>query len=157
MAEIAICLWFDNQAEDAARFYTEVFSNSRIIQTVYYGETGYEVHGRKAGSVMTVQFELEGIHFTALNGGPLFQHSPATSIEVHCDTQEEIDHYWERLGEGGNPEAQQCGWLQDKFGVSWQIVPRSLAKWMENPQRAERIMGKLLEMKKLDLKTLELA
>lgn len=155
MAEISMCLWFDNEAEEAASFYTDVFSNSRIIQTLRYGDVGYEVHKREAGTVMTVVFELEGIRFTALNGGPLFQHSPAMSIEVHCDTQEEIDHYWARLGEGGNPDAQQCGWLQDKFGVSWQIVPRGLSTWMKAPPRSERIMAKLLEMKKLDLKILE--
>lgn len=122
------CLWFDDQGEEAAKFYTAIFPNSKIVAVTHYSEAGQEVHGKKPGSVMTVEFELNGQPFTALNGGPIFKFNEAISFQIHCDTQDEIDHYWERLGAGGDPNAQQCGWLKDRYGVSWQIVPAVLPK-----------------------------
>jgi predicted 3-demethylubiquinone-9 3-methyltransferase (glyoxalase superfamily) len=159
MATLTTCLWFDDQAEEAARFYTSIFSNSKILQITHYGREGFEIHGRPEGSVMTVSFELEGSRFTALNGGPVFKLSPAVSLEVQCDSQGEIDYYWERLSEGGDAEAQQCGWLQDRFGLSWQIVPRILNEWIcdEDPRRADLVMKELLSMKKLDIERLRSA
>src|SRR5690554_1668467 len=120
---IAPCLWFDSQAEEAARFYCSVFPDSKITTITYYPQVGQEVHGRSEGSVLTVEFELNGNPFTALNGGPVFKFNEAVSLQVYCDTQEEIDYYWEKLGEGGDPKAQQCGWLKDRYGLSWQVVP----------------------------------
>src|SRR5215813_15547360 len=119
--KITPCLWFDNQAEEAARFYVSLFNNSAIGTITRYGKEGFEVHGRPAGSVMTVSFRLEGQEFTALNGGPHFKFNEAISFVVHCETQEEADYYWDKLLAGGSPV--QCGWLKDRFGVFWQIVP----------------------------------
>ena len=116
--KITPCLWFDAQAEEAAKFYTSIFKNSKIVSMTRYGEAGHEVHGRPAGTVMTVAFELDGHAFTALNGGPLFKFNEAISFQVSCKTQEELDYYWEKLSEGGDAKAQQCGWLKDKYGVS---------------------------------------
>jgi predicted 3-demethylubiquinone-9 3-methyltransferase (glyoxalase superfamily) len=121
---IAPCLWFDDRGEEAAEFYTAIFPDSRIVAVTRYSDAGREIHGREPGSVMTVEFVLNGQGFTALNGGPHFKFNEAASFQVPCDTQAELDHYWERLSEGGDPKAQQCGWLKDKFGVSWQVVPR---------------------------------
>ena len=155
---IAPCLWFDHQAEEAARFYTGVFKNSRIVAISKYGEAGFEIHRRPAGSVMTVAFELEGQPFTALNGGPLFKFNEAISLQVYCDSQDEVDYYWERLTAGGDPDAQQCGWLKDRYGVSWQVVPLALLEMMKEPgERADRVMTALLQMKKLDLDALRRA
>ncbi len=153
------CLWFDTQAEEAARFYTGIFENSRIGAIGRYGEAGREVHGKPAGSVMTVEFELDGQPFTALNGGPHFTFNEAVSFQILCRTQEEVDYYWSRLSEGGNPNAQQCGWLKDRYGVSWQVVPAVLATMMSDPDRgkAGRVMEALLTMKKLDIAALERA
>lgn len=153
------CLWFDDQAEAAARFYTSVFPDSRILRVLRYGEAGYEVHGRPAGSVMTVVFELAGQPFTALNGGPLFRFNEAVSFQVECETQEELDFYWEKLSEGGDEAAQRCGWLKDRFGLSWQVVPRGMAELFDgpDPRRAERAMEAMLRMKKLDLAALQRA
>ena len=152
---IAPCLWFDDQAEAAAKFYCGVFKNSRILSVTHYGKAGYEVHRRPAGSVMVVAFELEGQPFTALNGGPLFKFNEAISLQVYCDTQEEIDYYWERLSAGGDERAQQCGWLKDRYGVSWQVVPSIIQDLMtEVGEKGERVMSALLKMKKLDLATL---
>lgn len=153
------CLWFAEEAEDAARFYTGIFPNSRIVTTSRYGEAGVEVHGRPAGSVMTVGFELDGQPFTALNGGPLFQFNEAVSLEVRCGTQEEVDYYWERLGEGGDPAAQHCGWLKDRYGLSWQIVPEGMEEMLADPDSpgAQRAMDAMLRMKKLDLAGLHAA
>jgi predicted 3-demethylubiquinone-9 3-methyltransferase (glyoxalase superfamily) len=153
------CLWFDDKGEDAARFYTGIFPNSRIVAVTRYGEAGFEVHRRPAGSVMTVVFELDGQPFMALNGGPAFTFSEAISFEVRCDTQEEIDRYWERLGEGGDPAAQQCGWLKDRFGVSWQVVPRAMDEMFADPAApgTQRAMEAMLRMKKLDIAELERA
>ena len=120
---ITPCLWFDNQAEDAAKFYAGIFKNSKIGKISRYGKEGQEIHHRPPGSVMTVAFELDGHKFTALNGGPVFRFNEAISFQVHCETQQEVDYYWEKLGAGGDEKAQQCGWLKDRYGVSWQIVP----------------------------------
>ena len=122
MPKITPCLWFDDQAEEAAQFYTAIFPNSRITSITRYPEAGQEVHGRPAGSVMVAGFELDGQPFTALNGGPIFQFNEAVSFQVICENQEEIDRYWERLGEGGDPKAQQCGWLKDRFGLPLQLT-----------------------------------
>lgn len=156
ISKIVPCLWFDNQAEDAAEFYVSIFKDSKIRKISRYGKEGYEIHKRPAGSVMTVEFELGGQTFTALNGGPVFTFNEAVSFQVHCDTQEEIDYFWERLSEGGDPKAQQCGWLKDKYGLSWQIVPRGLGEWVSDPasDRSQRTMHALLNMKKLDIAAL---
>ena len=156
---ITPCLWFDGQAEDAARFYTEIFSNSRVLSVSRFGEAGREIHGRAPGSVMTVAFELNGQEFTALNGGPHFKFNEAISFQVYCDTQDELDYYWERLSEGGDPAAQQCGWLKDRFGLSWQIVPSIVPELLKDHESAasQRAMEALLRMKKIDLEELESA
>jgi predicted 3-demethylubiquinone-9 3-methyltransferase (glyoxalase superfamily) len=133
--KITPCLWFDTQGEDAAKFYTGIFKNSRIVRVTRYGEGGKEVHQRPVGSAMTVLFELEGQTFTALNGGPAFTFTEAISLQVNCDTQEEIDYLWDKLSAGGDPKAQQCGWLKDKFGLSWQIVPTLLAEMFAEAAR----------------------
>lgn len=153
---ITPCLWFDGEAEPAAKFYTAVFPDSRITAVSHYGEAGFEVHGRPAGSVLTVTFDLAGQSFMALNGGPLFKFTEAVSLVVNCDSQAEIDHYWHALAEGGDPAAQQCGWLKDRFGLSWQVVPRVIGALMTGPH-ADRVMAALLTMKKLDLAALEAA
>jgi len=156
---ITPCLWFDGQAEEAARFYTSVFKNSKIVSLTRFGEAGRDVHGRAPGSVMTVAFELDGGAFTALNGGPLYKFTEAISFQVLCDTQDEVDYYWEKLSRGGDPSAQQCGWLKDQFGVSWQVVPRMLPEMLgdADPAKAQRVMQRMLQMKKLDLAVLERA
>ena len=156
---LAPCLWFDNEAEEAARFYVGVFRNSRILTTTRYGKAGFEQHHRPAGSVMTVEFELDGQRFTALNGGPAFKFNEAVSFQIYCDTQEEIDYYWNKLGAGGDPNAQQCGWLKDRFGLSWQVVPKDMEKLFqdENSPGAQRTMEAMLKMKKLDIETLRRA
>ncbi len=158
-SRIAPCLWFDGKAEEAAKFYTAIFSNSKIVAISRYGEAGQEAHGQKPGSVMTVSFELEGQTFTALNGGPVFQFSPAISFQVTCDSQAEVDHYWGKLSDGGEDKYQQCGWLQDRFGVSWQVVPRVLPDLLMNPDpaKSERAMKAMLKMKKLDIAELQRA
>ena len=154
---ITPCLWFDSQAEEAARFYTGIFRRSRISKITRYGTAGFEVHHRPAGSVMTVEFELDGQRFTALNGGPAFTFNEAISLQIYCDSQDEIDYYWSKLGDGGDPKAQQCGWLKDRYGVSWQVVPRGMEDLMkdENSPGAQRVMEAMLKMKKLDIKKLE--
>ncbi len=156
---IVPCLWFDHQAEEAAKFYVSVFRNSKITTVSRYSSAGQEIHGRPPGSVMVVAFELDGQAFTALNGGPDFKFNEAISLQVYCDTQKEIDEYWEKLSKGGDPKAQQCGWLKDKYGLSWQVVPASLDEMVkdhESPQ-AQRVMTALLQMKKLDIAELERA
>jgi predicted 3-demethylubiquinone-9 3-methyltransferase (glyoxalase superfamily) len=153
------CLWFDDQAEPAAEFYTSVFPNSKVVAVSRYGEAGREIHNRPVGSVMTVQFMLDGHTFTALNGGPLFKFSEAISFQVLCDSQDEIDHFWAKLSEGGDPQAQQCGWLKDRFGVSWQVVPRGLSEMLGDPgaQGTQRAMTAMLRMKKIDIDELKRA
>ena len=157
--KIAPCLWFDDRGEEAAGFYTGIFPNSRIVAVACYSDAGREIHGREPGSVMTVEFELDGHPFTALNGGPVFQFNEAISLQVFCDTQAEIDHYWERLSEGGDPTAQQCGWLKDRYGLSWQVVPRGMAEMLKDPESAaaKRAMAAVLKMKKLDIAELRKA
>ena len=157
-SRITPCLWFDSDAEPAAQFYTSIFPNSRIVNVTRYGTAGHEVHGRPAGSVMTVAFELDGQPFTGLNGGPMFEFTEAVSFEIDCATQDEIDHYWNRLGEDGDPNAQQCGWLKDKFGVSWQVFPRRLGKLFgDGTPASERAMSAMLQMKKIDIAAIERA
>ena len=150
-------LWFDSQAEEAARFYTSVFKNSKIGKISRYGKEGFEVHGRPEGSVMSIAFTLEGQEFLALNGGPVFKFNESVSFVVHCDNQEEIDYYWNRLSEGGDPKAQVCGWLKDRFGLSWQVIPAQMEKLMSDPVRSQNVMHALLQMKKLDLAALQAA
>lgn len=156
--KITPCLWFNTEAE-AARFYTSIFPASRILDISRYGEAGQEIHGGEPGSVLTVQFELNGHLFTGLNGGPHFKFTEAISFQVECDTQDEIDFYWERLNEGGDPAAQQCGWLKDKFGLSWQIVPSLMAELFKDHTSPEyqRAMNAMLQMKKLDIAALKKA
>lgn len=153
------CLWFDDQAEEAARFYTSVFKNSKVVNIARYGEAGHEFHGRQAGTVMTVSFELDGQTFTALNGGPIFKFNEAISLQVNCETQQEVDYYWEKLTEGGDEKAQQCGWLKDKYGVSWQVVPAIMNEIFSGPEteKSERAMNAMLQMKKIDIKALQKA
>jgi predicted 3-demethylubiquinone-9 3-methyltransferase (glyoxalase superfamily) len=157
--KIAPCLWFDHQAEEAAKFYVSVFRNSKITSVSRYSNAGQEIHRRPPGSVMVVAFELEGQPFTALNGGPEFKFNEAISLEIHCETQQEIDYYWDKLSQGGDPKAQQCGWLKDKYGVSWQVVPRVLLELMKDHESAtaQRVMVAMLRMKKLDIAQLERA
>jgi predicted 3-demethylubiquinone-9 3-methyltransferase (glyoxalase superfamily) len=156
---ISPCLWFADEAEEAARFYTGIFPNSRITAITRYGTAGHEIHQRPAGSVMTVEFELDGEPFTALNGGPVFRFNEAVSFQVFCETQEEIDHYWEKLGAGGDPNAQQCGWLKDRYGLSWQVVPAGMDRMFADEQSpgAQRAMEAMLGMKKLDIAELQRA
>ena len=156
---ISPCLWFDGQAREAAEFYTSVFPNSRIIGGSNYDFASAEASGQPEGSEMTVFFELDGQIFLALNGGPAFQFTQAISLMVYCDTQAEIDHYWEKLGEGGDPSAQICGWLKDKFGLSWQIVPVLINEVHSgnDPEATARLMQSLIQMKKLDIAQLAAA
>jgi predicted 3-demethylubiquinone-9 3-methyltransferase (glyoxalase superfamily) len=156
---IAPCLWFDSQAEEAARYYSEIFPNSRILAVSHYGDAGKEIHQKPAGSVLTVDFELDGQRITALNGGPYFQFNEAVSLQIFCETQEEVESYWDRLSAGGDPAAQQCGWLKDRFGLSWPVVPAVLSDLIRDPDRAksERAMEALLQMKKLDIAALQRA
>jgi predicted 3-demethylubiquinone-9 3-methyltransferase (glyoxalase superfamily) len=157
--KITPCLWFDNQAEEAANFYVSLFNNSAVGVVTRYGKEGFEVHGRPEGSVLTVSFRIEGQEFTALNGGPHFKFSEAISFVVRCETQTEVDHYWDKLGKGGDERARQCGWLKDKYGVSWQIVPAALFGMMSGTDviKSERVMRAVLQMKKLDLAALRQA
>src|ERR687887_2041578 len=150
-------LWFDDNAEEAAKFYTSIFKKSKIIDIAYYGESAAEVSGRPKGTVMTVTFELEGQRFMALNGGPIFKFSQAISFLVSCETQQEVDDLWKKLSEGG--EVEQCGWLKDKFGVSWQIVPSVLGEMMQDKdaEKSEKVMKALLQMKKIDIQSLQKA
>ena len=152
-------LWFDTQAEEAAGFYTSIFENSKILTTARYSEEASRAAGRPAGSVMVVDFELDGQHFTALNGGPHFKFNEAISLVVHCRSQEEVDHYWNRLGDGGDERARQCGWLKDRFGLSWQIVPDRLTELLNDrdPAKGKRVMAAMLKMQKIDIPELERA
>ena len=152
---ITNCLWFDKEAEEAANFYTSIFKDSSIDEVTRYGKEGTEIHHQPEGKVMTVRFHLNGQEFLGLNGGPLFPFNESISLVVNVDTQEEIDYYWERLTEGG--EEVQCGWLKDKFGVSWQVVPAILGKMMADPDRkkADRVMKAFMQMKKFDIQKLK--
>ena len=159
MQKINPFLWFEKQAEDAAKFYVSVFKNSMINTITRYGKEGYEIHKMKEGTVMTVEFEIEGQKFVALNGGPIFKFNEAISFQVHCETQKEVDYYWEKLSQGGDEQAQQCGWLKDKYGVSWQIVPIVLAKMLQDKdtKKSDRVMKAMLQMRRLDIMTLRQA
>jgi len=149
-------LWFDKEAEEAAKFYVSIFKNSRIDGITYYGKEGYEIHRMEEGTVMTVDFEIEGQKFVALNGGPVFKFNESISFQVNCETQQEIDHYWEKLSHGGDERAQQCGWLKDKYGVSWQIVPTILAKMIQDKdsKKSQKVMKAMLQMHKIDINAL---
>jgi len=154
---LTICLWFDHQAEEAASFYTGIFSDSRLGNISRFGSEGLEFHGKPEGSAMTVEFTLNGMSFLALNGGPLFKFNESVSVMVHCKTQQEIDHYWARLSEGGT--IQQCGWLKDRYGVSWQIVPEILPKLLadEDKTRRSRVEKQMFQMTRFDIAALEKA
>jgi predicted 3-demethylubiquinone-9 3-methyltransferase (glyoxalase superfamily) len=157
MQKLTPCLWFDDKAEEAVNFYVSIFKNSKVGRIARYGEAGAEVSGRPKGTVMTVEFQLEGQEFLALNGGPIFKFTEAISFIVSCETQQEIDEMWEKLSKGG--EKGQCGWLKDKYGLSWQIVPPVLSEMLQDKdvQKTERVMKAMLQMKKLDIKTLKQA
>ncbi|MDF2454986.1 MAG: 3-demethylubiquinone-9 3-methyltransferase [Cytophagaceae bacterium] len=152
-------LWFDSEAEEAAKYYTSIFKNSSIGRITRYGNVGQEIHKRPANSVMCVEFTLNGHPFMALNGGPVFKFSEAVSFIISCDTQEEVDYYWEKLKAGGDQKAQECGWLKDKYGLSWQVVPVLLDEMIADPdqEKADRVMAAMLKMKKLDIATLQKA
>jgi predicted 3-demethylubiquinone-9 3-methyltransferase (glyoxalase superfamily) len=157
MQKITPFLWFDNNAEEAVNFYISIFKNSKIVSVARYGEAGANVSGQPKGTVMTIAFQLEGQEFVALNGGPVFTFSPAISFVVNCETQEEVDALWEKLSEGG--EIVECGWLKDKFGVSWQIVPIILGEMLQDKdaKKSERVMKAMLQMKKIDINRLRQA
>jgi predicted 3-demethylubiquinone-9 3-methyltransferase (glyoxalase superfamily) len=159
MQKITPCLWFDHNAEEAVHHYVTIFKNSKIVGVTRYGKAGHEIHGRPAGTVMTVAFELDGQPFTALNGGPHFKFNEAVSFQVNCQTQEEVDYYWENLSHGGDEKAQQCGWVKDKFGLSWQIVPTDLQEMLQDldAEKSNRVLEVLLTMKKLDIAELRRA
>jgi predicted 3-demethylubiquinone-9 3-methyltransferase (glyoxalase superfamily) len=154
---ITPCLWFDTEAEEAAKFYCSVFKDSKLGKISRYTEAGREVHGKPAGSVMVVEFEIEGQTFTALNGGPNFKFNEAISLQVRCETQADVDYFWSKLTQGG--EEGPCGWLKDKYGVSWQVVPASIPNMMTDPdsRKSERVMNAFLKMKKLDIDEIERA
>ena len=149
--KITPCLWFDTEAQEAAEFYVSVFKDSRILRVLHYTDAGYEIHGKAPGTVLTVEFELSGQRFTALNGGPHFKFSEAISLEILCETQQEIDYYWEKLSEGG--EEGNCGWLKDRYGLSWQITPILLGDMLSHPDedKCMRVTDAFLQMKRLDL------
>ena len=159
MKRITPFLWFDHEAEQAAKHYVSIFPNSRIVKVARYGEAGKEVHGRAPGSVMTVEFDLDGERFMALNGGPLFKFNESVSFMVHCATQKDVDYYWDKLGAGGDPKARQCGWLKDKFGLSWQVVPTEMLAMLDDPgsPKSQRAFKAMMGMKKLDLEALRRA
>ena len=155
--KITTFLWFDSQAEEAAKYYGSIFKDSRIVGTTRYDEEASKVAGRPKGSVMTVEFELDGQRFTALNGGPLFKFTEAISLVVHCENQNEVDHFWEKLSAGG--EEVECGWLKDRYGLSWQVVPDVLIEMLQSkdPEKSKRAMAALLKMRKLDIAALQQA
>lgn len=153
MQRFTTCLWFDNQAEEAVVFYTSIFKNSGIGRRTFYTNEGFELHGKPAGSLCTIEFSMNGSQFLALNGGPLFKFNEAVSLVINCDSQEEVDYYWEKLSEGGDPESRVCGWLKDKYGLSWQIVPVEFMEMVSSgeSEKVERVMKYMLRMKKLDM------
>lgn len=154
---LTTCLWFDKNAQEAVNFYSTVFKNFKAGRKLYHGKEGQELHGMPEGTLLTIEFEIEGQQFIGLNGGPMFTFSEATSFIINCDTQEEVDHYWNRLGEGGDPASQQCGWLKDKFGLSWQVVPTVWYSMIDDPdkEKSGRAMNAMMQMKKLDIKKLQ--
>jgi predicted 3-demethylubiquinone-9 3-methyltransferase (glyoxalase superfamily) len=156
-SQIAPCLWFDGQAEEAANFYTSIFKGGKITHVQHYRDAGMETHKQKPGSVMVVAFELNGQPFTALNGGPQFKFSPAISFQIECADQAEVDHYWDKLKDGGDPTKQRCGWVEDKFGVSWQVIPKALFKMIADPnlEKSKRTYEAMMGMTKFDTAALE--
>jgi predicted 3-demethylubiquinone-9 3-methyltransferase (glyoxalase superfamily) len=156
---ITPCLWFDSEGEDAANFYVSIFKNSKIKHISRYTESGKEFHGKPVGSVMAVSFDLNGQEHSIINGGPLFKLSEAISFQVMCESQEEVDYYWEKLSAGGDAEAQACGWLKDKFGVSWQVIPAEFLDLLKagDGEKSKRMMDAMFQMKKLDLNVLKKA
>ena len=156
--KVTPCLWFDTQAEEAANFYVSVFKNSKLGRLSRFPDAGKEIHGKDAGSVMVVEFEIEGQTFTALNGGPQFTFDEAVSFQVMCETQDEVDYYWSKLTADGGSEGP-CGWLKDKFNLSWQVVPSIVPQLMTagGPEKAARVMNAFMKMKKLDIAALQLA
>ena len=157
--KITTNFWFDKQAEEAVQFYLSIFKNSAMGRTTRYIKEGQEIHGMPEGTVMTIDFVLEGQEFVALNGGPAFQFNEAVSLIINCESQEEVDYYWNRLTEGGDEKAQVCGWLKDKFGVSWQVVPIALNEMLttDDAEKATRVTREFLQMKKIDLAVLQRA
>ena len=157
--KISINLWFNNEAEEAADYYTSIFKNSKIEKVNYYTKAGQDIHKKKEGSVMTVEFTLDGQRFVALNGGPVFKFNEAVSLIINCKDQKEVDYFWDRLTAGGDKNAQQCGWLKDKYGVSWQVVPEMISDLFDDHQseNAQRAMNAMMEMKKLDIEKLQQA
>lgn len=155
--EITSCLWYDSEAEEAANFYMSVFEDAKIGRITRYGEEGHDIHGREAGSVMTVEFEIAGRKFVAINGGPIFKFDEAISFQIHCDTQGEIDYFWSKLSEGG--EESVCGWLKDKFGLSWQVVPAVLPEMLldADTAKSQRVTKAFMQMKKFDIEALKRA
>ena len=156
---ISPCLWFDNQAEEAAKYYVGIFRNSKILKIGRYGEAGKEHHQRPPGSVMIVEFKLDGQRYSALNGGPIFKFNEAISLQVWCKDQKEVDYYWDKLSAGGDPKAQVCGWLKDKYGLSWQIVPDIVPKLLGDHKSAksQRAMAAMMEMAKPDIAAMKRA
>jgi predicted 3-demethylubiquinone-9 3-methyltransferase (glyoxalase superfamily) len=154
--KIVPCLWFDSEAEEAANFYVDIFPNSEVTKVTRYAQ---DIHGKPKGSVLTVAFELGGQSFTALNGGPIFKFTEALSLQINCDSQQEVDHYWKKLSAGGDERAQQCGWLKDRYGLSWQVVPTELIRLITDPDsaKAQRVTQAMLQMKKLDIEQLRRA
>jgi predicted 3-demethylubiquinone-9 3-methyltransferase (glyoxalase superfamily) len=159
MQKIVSNLWFDKNAEEAVNFYVSIFRNAAVLKTSYYGKEGFEVHGMPEGTVLTMEFELEGQKFLALNGGAVFKFTEAVSFVINCTSQEEVDYYWDKLGRDGDKNAQQCGWLKDKFGLSWQVVPTMLGEMLndKDKKRASAVMHAMLKMKKLDIAELRAA
>lgn len=155
--KITTNLWFDSNGEEAVNFYLSVFKSSSIGRITRYGKEGYEVHKMPEGTVMTIEFRLEGQDFTALNGGPVFKFNEAVSFIINCNDQEEVDYYWNKLSEGGDPKSQVCGWLKDKFGLSWQVVPAILSKLLhdKDARRAGNVMNAMMGMKKIIISELE--
>jgi predicted 3-demethylubiquinone-9 3-methyltransferase (glyoxalase superfamily) len=153
VSKLTTCLWFDGQAEEAASFYTSIFKNSKVTGRHYFPEAGKEFHGREAGSLMTIEFELNDQKFVGLNGGPHFKFTGAISIMVNCKDQAEVDYYWDKLGEGGDKSKRQCGWLADKFGLSWQIVPDDFHEMLNSTEieKRDRAYVAMLHMEKLDI------
>ncbi len=157
--KITPCLWFDKNAEEAVKYYTGIFANSGIIRQSFYGEEGFEIHGMPAGTILAIEFTLEGQDFLAMNGGPQFTFNEAVSLIVNCGNQEEVNYYWDKLGAGGDPKAQVCGWLKDKFGLSWQVMPTVLNEMLIDPdeKKSGRVMEALLNMQKLSIYELQKA
>jgi predicted 3-demethylubiquinone-9 3-methyltransferase (glyoxalase superfamily) len=159
MQKISPCLWFDNNAEEAVQFYVSIFKDAKIGNVTRYGKEGYEIHTREEGTVMTIDFEIEGQKFLALNGGPVFKFNESISFQIYCESQEEVDYYWEKLSEAGDKNAQQCGWLKDRFGISCQVVPTVLITMLQDKDysKTERVMKAMLQMHKLDINILRKA